>query len=91
MNRIEVFQLMEEQGMVPLFFNPDLDTCKNVLKACYDGGARILEFTNRGAFAHEVFAELSKYVDQELKGMALGIGSVTDAGTASLYLSLIHI
>lgn len=87
MNRIEVFQLMEEQGMVPLFFNPDLDTCKKVLKACYDGGARILEFTNRGAFAHEVFAELSKYVDKELKGMALGIGSVTDAGTASLYMA----
>jgi 2-dehydro-3-deoxyphosphogluconate aldolase/(4S)-4-hydroxy-2-oxoglutarate aldolase len=62
--------------------------CKKVLKACYDGGARILEFTNRGDFAHEVFQELNKYALKELPGMMLGVGSVTDAGTTSLYLQL---
>jgi len=86
MDRIEVFQLMEKQGLVPLFFNSSIDICKHVLKACYDGGARILEFTNRGAFAHEVFSELSKYAMTDLEGMALGVGSVTDAATASIYM-----
>jgi 2-dehydro-3-deoxyphosphogluconate aldolase/(4S)-4-hydroxy-2-oxoglutarate aldolase len=58
------------------------------LKACYDGGVRVFEFTNRGDFAHEVFAEMNKYVLKELPEMILGIGSVVDAGTASLYIQL---
>ncbi len=74
--------------MVPLFYHADAALCQKVLKACYDGGARILEFTNRGDFAHEVFAQLNKYALRELPGMMLGVGSVTDAGTASLYLQL---
>jgi len=86
MDRLQTAQLMEKQGMVPLFFNSDIEICKRVVKACYDGGARLLEFTNRGLFAHEVFSELSKYVLNEMPGMALGIGSVTDAATASLYM-----
>ncbi len=86
MDRVKVIGLMEEQGMVPLFFNSDIEVCKKVLKACYDGGARLLEFTNRGVFAHEVFSELSKYVLSQLPGMALGVGSVPDAGTAALFI-----
>jgi len=72
--------------MVPLFFHSDIEVCKQVVKACYDGGARLLEFTNRGTFAHEVFSELSKYCRKELPGMVLGVGSVTDAASASLYM-----
>ena len=87
MDRIDVIKLMEEQGMVPLFFHPDIEVCKQVVKACYDGGARLLEFTNRGVFAHEVFSELSKYCRKELPGMILGVGSVTDAASASLYMA----
>lgn len=88
MERMKVLQLMEEQGMVPLFYHADIEVCKQVVKACYDGGARLLEFTNRGVFAHEVFGELSKYCLKELPGMALGVGSITDPGTASLYMQL---
>ncbi len=79
---------MGEQGMVPLFYHADLEVAKAVVSACYHGGARLLEFTNRGDFAHEVFGELSKFCLKELPGMMLGVGSVTDAGTASLYLQL---
>jgi len=86
MDRIKVIQLMEEQGLVPLFFHPDIEVAKQVLKACYDGGARLLEFTNRGTFAHEVFSALSKYSRDHLPGMVLGVGSVTDAASASLYM-----
>ncbi|MFA9392166.1 MAG: bifunctional 4-hydroxy-2-oxoglutarate aldolase/2-dehydro-3-deoxy-phosphogluconate aldolase [Prolixibacteraceae bacterium] len=87
-SRIEVFLKMKENGMVPLYYSPDVEKCKKVVKACYDGGARSFEFTNRGDYAHEVFAELNKYVKKELPGMAMGVGSVIDAGTTSLYLQL---
>ncbi len=86
--RIQVALKMQETGLVPVFYHPDLLVCKQVLKACYDGGVRVFEFTNRGDFAHEVFAELNKYAIKELPEMILGIGSVVDAGTASLYIQL---
>lgn len=79
---------MQETGLVPLFYHHDMDTCKEVLTACYKGGARILEFTNRGDFAHEVFGELNKFAEKELPEMILGVGSVADSGTASLYMQL---
>ncbi len=87
-SRIHVFSEMERTGLVPLFYNADIEVSKTVLKACYDGGARLLEFTNRGDYAHEVFNELNKYVEKELPGMIMGVGSVTDAGAASLYLQM---
>jgi 2-dehydro-3-deoxyphosphogluconate aldolase/(4S)-4-hydroxy-2-oxoglutarate aldolase len=86
--RIEVINAMFETGMVPLFYHPDVEVGKKVLKACYDGGARLMEFTSRGDFAHEVFAELNKYALKELPGMMMGVGSVTDAAAASLYMQL---
>ena len=86
--RIEVAQTMASTGMVPLFYHQDTELCKQVLKACYDGGARLLEFTSRGDFAHEVFADLMKYAIKELPEMILGVGSVTDAAAASLYMQL---
>jgi 2-dehydro-3-deoxyphosphogluconate aldolase/(4S)-4-hydroxy-2-oxoglutarate aldolase len=87
-SRLEVAMAMRESGMIPLFFHSDAELGKKVLKACYAGGARLLEFTSRGDFAHEVFAELNKYAQSELPGMILGVGSVTDAGAASLYMQL---
>jgi 2-dehydro-3-deoxyphosphogluconate aldolase/(4S)-4-hydroxy-2-oxoglutarate aldolase len=87
-SRIEVALTMKENGMVPLFFHSDLEISKKVLKACYDGGARLMEFTSRGDFAHEVFGALNKYALAELPGMILGVGSITDAAAASMYMSL---
>ncbi len=86
--RIQVAQTMQETGLVPLFYHSDLELCKEVVEACYRGGARLLEFTNRGDFAHEVFGSLNKYCLKELPGMMLGVGSVTDGGTASLFMQL---
>jgi 2-dehydro-3-deoxyphosphogluconate aldolase/(4S)-4-hydroxy-2-oxoglutarate aldolase len=86
--RIEVAQAMKDTGMIPLFFSTDVNLSKNILKACYDGGARLMEFTARGDFAHEIFAELTKYAITELPGMIMGVGSVTDAAAASMYMQL---
>jgi 2-dehydro-3-deoxyphosphogluconate aldolase/(4S)-4-hydroxy-2-oxoglutarate aldolase len=86
--RLEVAQVMKDTGMVPLFYHKDLEISKKVITACYKGGARLLEFTARGDFAHEVFGELVKYVTKELPGMVMGVGSVTDAAAASRFMSL---
>ncbi|MCB9315388.1 MAG: bifunctional 4-hydroxy-2-oxoglutarate aldolase/2-dehydro-3-deoxy-phosphogluconate aldolase [Lewinellaceae bacterium] len=86
--RIQVAQKMAETGMVPLFYHADVELGKKVLAACYRGGARLLEFTNRGEYAHEVFGELNKFCAKELPEMIMGVGSVTDAGSAGLYMQL---
>ena len=75
-------------GMVPVFYHKDLETAKRVVKACYDGGVRAFEFTNRGDFAHEIFGELVKYAAVECPDLALGVGSVVDPATAALYIQL---
>ncbi|PCJ96058.1 MAG: bifunctional 4-hydroxy-2-oxoglutarate aldolase/2-dehydro-3-deoxy-phosphogluconate aldolase [Flavobacteriaceae bacterium] len=87
-SRIEVASVMKETGMVPLFYHPDIALGKKVLKACYDGGARLMEFTARGDFSFKVFLELNKYAIKELPGMILGIGSITDAGAASMFMQM---
>ena len=75
-------------GMVPVFYHKDAEVAKQVIKACYDGGVRAFEFTNRGDFAHEVFAEVVKYAAKECPEMILGVGSVVDPATAALYIQL---
>ena len=86
--RIQVAVQMKESGIIPVFYNPDKEVCMAVMKACYEGGLRLFEFTNRGDFAHELFSELNKYAIKEMPELIMGTGSVIDAGTASLYIQL---
>jgi len=85
--RIEIYQSMFESGLVPLFYNPDIEISKKVAQACSDGGARVLEFTNRGDFAFDVFRELSQSLAAKKSPLILGIGSVVDAPTAAMYIA----
>ena len=87
-SRIRVINKMMELRMVPLFYHSDFQVAKNILQACYNGGARLIEFTNRGDFAIEVFSKLIKFASKELPGMIVGIGSVTDSAAASQYMLL---
>jgi 2-dehydro-3-deoxyphosphogluconate aldolase/(4S)-4-hydroxy-2-oxoglutarate aldolase len=87
-SRLEVARVMKSTGMIPLFYHPDIELGKEVLKACYNGGARLLEFTARGDFAFEVFSALNKYAMEELPGMILGVGSITDAAAASMFMQM---
>ena len=79
---------MKESGLVPVFYHKNPEVCKKVVKACYDGGVRVFEFTNRGDFATLVFAELNKWAIENCPEMIIGVGSVIDEGTASMYLAL---
>jgi len=85
-SRIEVFQAMKDTGVVPVFYNADIEVCKSVVKACYHGGIRVFEFVNRGDFAHELFTELNKFALKELPGMILGAGSIVEEATTALYI-----
>ena len=84
--KIQVLQTIQQTGMVPVFYHSDAEVARQVLKACYEGGVRAFEFTNRGDFASEVFIDLMKFSRRECPEMILGIGSVIDAPTAALYL-----
>jgi 2-keto-3-deoxy-6-phosphogluconate aldolase len=87
-DKLAVLKKMGETGMVPVFYHKDVEVACQVVKACYDGGVRAFEFTNRGDFAHEVFAEVVKFAAVECPEMAMGVGSVVEPGTASLYMQL---
>ena len=87
-DKVTVLQKIGSTGMVPVFYHKDAEVAKNVVKACYEGGVRAFEFTNRGDFAHEVFAEVVKFAAKECPEMAIGVGSIVDPATAALYLQL---
>lgn len=87
-DKLAVMAKIGQTGMVPVFYHKDPQVAKQVIKACYDGGVRAFEFTNRGDFAHEVFAECVKFAEKECPELALGVGSVVDAPTAALYIQL---
>lgn len=87
-NKAQVIQAMHDTGMVPVFYNSDPEICKQVISACYKGGVRVFEFTNRGDFAHEIFGELAKWAAAACPEMILGAGTVIDAPTAALYMQL---
>tara|TARA_R110001632_G_scaffold51669_6_gene128651 strand:+ start:2565 stop:3236 length:672 start_codon:yes stop_codon:yes gene_type:complete len=86
--RIEVAQEMKRTGIVPLFYNESVDIGTQILQACYNGGARVIEFTSRGENAHKVFDALCAFAKANLPELILGVGSVTDSAAASLYMQL---
>ena len=87
-DKLTVLNKIYSTGIVPVFYHADVEVAKQVVKACYEGGIRAFEFTNRGDFAHEVFAEVVKFAAKECPEMAVGVGSIVDAPTASLYIQL---
>ena len=87
-NKIDTIGIIRKTGIVPVFYSADVELAKKVVKACYDGGIRAFEFTNRGDGAHKVFEALIGFVRAECPEMALGAGTILDAPTAALYLQM---
>ena len=85
--RMKVLNTMLDTGLVPVFYHPNVDLAREVAAACVAGGCPLLEFTNRGDHAWEVFTELERYCARELPELILGVGSVVDPATASLYIN----
>ncbi len=85
--RLEVLNTMIDLGFIPLFYHPDVQVAIDIIDACLEGGARCIEFTNRGDGAHRVFEKLiDHYYDHP--SLILGSGSVVDPGTAALFIQI---
>ncbi len=82
-----VLTKMVETGLVPVFYSANLDVAKEVAAAVVAGGGRLLEFTNRGDHAWEIFSALERHCAETLPELILGAGSVVDGGTASLFIN----
>ena len=88
MNKEEIVKLVLGKPLVPVFYSPDIEYTKSIVKACYEGGIRVFEFTNRGPLAKTVFAALVPFVKNNFPGMILGIGTVVDGKTAEEYIEM---
>ena len=86
-DRMSVLTAMMEQGVIPVFYHPDIEVCKKVIQACANGGAKCIEFTNRGDFASHVFFEVTRHFDKADPSVIMGVGSIVDAPTAGIYIA----
>ena len=86
-SRLDVLVAMKEIGLIPVFYNGNFETAKNIAIACVDGGAKAIEFTNRGDRAIDVFKQLCCFRDAEKPELILGVGSICDAPTAAMYIA----
>ena len=81
-----VLTAIESSALVPVYSAADLSTAEAVLRACYRGGIRVFEFTDRAAGSLEVFRGLRVLVDSELPGLHLGVGTITTAARAAEFV-----
>lgn len=86
-SRLDVLNTMLDIGLVPVFYHQDVEVARCIVAACAAGGARVVEFTNRGDLAYQVFSDLVRHFADEDPEIILGVGSVLDPGTAALYIS----
>ncbi len=86
--RLDVINTILDIGLVPLFYDGQVETAIEIVSACARGGARIIEFTHRGEMAYPVFTELVKHFTQADPSVTLGVGSIMDAPTAALYMAV---
>ena len=85
-SRLETLMAIKDIGLVPVFYNPEIDISKEIVEACAKGGATCIEMTNRGDHAIDIFSQLEKYCKEKYPKIILGVGSVIDAPTAALYI-----
>jgi len=86
-DRMTVLSAMIDQGVIPVFYHPDVEVCTKVIQACANGGAKCIEFTNRGEFAAHVFFEVTRHFAKADPSVIMGVGSVVDAPTAGVYIA----
>ena len=86
-DRMSVLRALMEQSVIPVFYHPDEEVCINVIQACANGGAKCVEFTNRGDFASSVFLNVTRHFAKADPSVIMGVGSICDAPTAGLYIA----
>ncbi|HEX7885375.1 MAG TPA: bifunctional 4-hydroxy-2-oxoglutarate aldolase/2-dehydro-3-deoxy-phosphogluconate aldolase [Phenylobacterium sp.] len=86
-DRLVVLNAMMDQGVIPVFYHPDPEVCVKVIQACANGGAKCIEFTNRGDFASQVFLDVTRHFAKADPSVIMGVGSIVDAPTAGIYIA----
>jgi 2-dehydro-3-deoxyphosphogluconate aldolase/(4S)-4-hydroxy-2-oxoglutarate aldolase len=86
-DRMTVLATMMAQGVVPVFYHSDTEVCLKVIQACANGGAKCVEFTNRGDFASQTFLEVARHFAGADPSVIMGVGSIVDAPTAGLFIA----
>jgi 2-dehydro-3-deoxyphosphogluconate aldolase/(4S)-4-hydroxy-2-oxoglutarate aldolase len=86
-SRLEVYDAMLSSGLVPIFYHGDPTIAEGVVRACMEGGTRVMELTNRGDNALAVFSHLSNLLAGSKSRVVLGAGSIIDAPTAALFIA----
>ena len=86
-DRLQTLSAMIDQGVIPVFYHPDVEVCVQVIQACANGGAKCIEFTNRGDFASQVFLDVTRHFAKADPSVIMGVGSIVDAPTSALYLA----
>jgi 2-dehydro-3-deoxyphosphogluconate aldolase / (4S)-4-hydroxy-2-oxoglutarate aldolase len=85
--RLQTLTTIVSGGLVPVFYEPNVDTAKRIVDAVAAGGCRVVEMTNRGDRAYRVFEELELHCAKCVPQMILGVGSIVDAPTAAIYIA----
>jgi 2-dehydro-3-deoxyphosphogluconate aldolase/(4S)-4-hydroxy-2-oxoglutarate aldolase len=86
-DRMAVLTAMMDQSVIPVFYHPDLELCTEVIQACANGGAKCVEFTNRGDFAAQVFLDVTRHFAKADPSVIMGVGSIVDAPTAGIFIA----
>jgi 2-dehydro-3-deoxyphosphogluconate aldolase / (4S)-4-hydroxy-2-oxoglutarate aldolase len=85
--RLDTLVLIKQIGLIPVFYEADIEVARSIVIALADGGARVVEFTNRGDHAVSVFSQLEQWCSQHRPEIVLGVGSIVDAPTAAMYIA----
>ncbi|TDQ11612.1 beta/alpha barrel domain-containing protein [Pedobacter metabolipauper] len=86
--KLTALEVIEKYPVIPVYYHDDAETCLSVVKACYDGGIRVFEFTNRGANAVQNFSRLLEYRNNHLPDLKLGIGTIKTVEQAETYITM---
>lgn len=83
----QISEAIIDQGMLPLYFNPDETVSVEILRSVYKSGVRALEYTNRGEAAVSNFKKMVDVRNTEMPGMLLGVGTIKNLQTAKDYMA----
>jgi len=87
LSHTEIKNIIQWQGVLPLFFAEDETVSIEVLKALYEAGIRVIEYTNRGENALRNFKALKDICASDYKDMLLGVGTIKSADAANAFIN----
>lgn len=82
----KILEALLDQKLLPLFYHDDAATSIGILKALYQAGIKVVEYTNRGVYAFDNFKLLRKLVDKHLPGLYIGIGTIKNTKWAKKFI-----